>query len=215
MPPSELQRLPSRLAPLSEALERIDAMARPVEAHEVDVAAAAGRVLAADGSVAQSLPPVAVALRDGWAVRSDVIADAGPYAPVALIPPPVFVEVGAPLPLETDAVLPHDALTRRGSIAEATASVVPGDGVLTAGAGVPRPGAEGGAGEVRRRAGGRLHATDVALLRAGGVPRVAVRASRLVIITANPFIDAIDDTVAPLLGRAIAGDGGAADIVRG
>jgi molybdopterin biosynthesis enzyme len=208
MPPSELQRLPPRLAPLSETLARIDAMVRPVEAREVDVAAATGRVLAADVSVEQSLPPVAIALRDGWAVRSDAIADAGPYAPVALIPPPLFVEVGAPLPSETDTVLPPDALTLRGSLAEATASAVPGDGILAAGA-------DAAAGRTLCRAGERLRATDIALLRAAGVPRVAVRMPRLVVITANPFIDAIDDTVAPLLLRAIERDGGVADIVRG
>src|SRR5262245_21564074 len=116
-----MQQLPTRLAPLAEVLAQIDALARPVEAREIDVAAAAGRVLAADVSVAQSLPAAAIALRDGWAVRSDLISDAGPYAPVALTPPPTFVEVGAPLPPETDAVLPPDALTLRGSIAEATA----------------------------------------------------------------------------------------------
>jgi molybdopterin biosynthesis enzyme len=208
MTPSALQRLPSRLEPLSAVLARIDAMAQTVEPREVHVAAATGRVLAADVSVEQALPPVAVALRDGWAVRSDAIADAGPYAPVALTPPPAFVEVGAPLPSETDAVLPSDAVTLCDNLAEATASAVPGDGVLAVGA-------DAAAGRILRRAGERLRATDVALLRAAGVPRVAVRAPRLVIVTANPFIDAIDDLVAPLVMRAIERDGGDADIVRG
>jgi len=207
MAPSALQRLPSRLAPLAEVLARIDALARPVEAREVEVAAAAGRVLVADVLVEQLLPAVAIALRDGWAVRADAVADAGPYAPAALIPPPAFVEVGAPLPSEADAVLPSDALTMRGGVAEATASAVPGDGVLAAGA-------DAAPGQILCRAGERLRATDVALLRAAGVPRVAVRAPRLVIVTANSFIDAIDDTVAPLIARAVERDGGTADIVR-
>ena len=81
-----MQRLPSRLAPLAEVLARVDALARPVEARAVDVAAAGRRVLAADVSVAQALPASAIALRDGWAVRSDLVSDAGPYAPVALTP---------------------------------------------------------------------------------------------------------------------------------
>jgi molybdopterin biosynthesis enzyme len=205
---SELQRLPSRLAPLREVLGRIDALAPPVKAREADIAAATGRVLAADVLVAQSIPAVAIALRDGWAVRADAIADAGPYAPVALMPPAALVEVGTPLQSETDAVLPPDAVTMRGSIAETAASAVPGDGVLAAGA-------DAAAGESLRRAGERLRATDVALLRAAGVPRVAVRAPRLAIITANPFIDAVDDTAALLLGRAIEGEGGVAEIVCG
>jgi molybdopterin biosynthesis enzyme len=202
------QRLPTRLAPLAEVLAAIDALARPVVAREVAVAAAAGRVLAADARIDQSLPAAPIALRDGWAVRSDLISDAGPYAPVALTPPPTFVEVGATLPPATDAVLPPDAITMRGSIAEATGSAVPGDGVLAAGA-------DAAAGRVLRRAGERLRATDVALLRATGLPRVSVRTPRVTIITANVFIDAVDDTVAPLLARDIARQGADADVVPG
>jgi molybdopterin molybdotransferase len=208
MPPPEPQRLPSRLAPLADVLARIDALASPVEVRVRDVAAAAGCILAADVAAEQSLPPAAVALRDGWAVHSDAISDAGPYAPVALTPPAALVEVGAPLPPGTDAVLPPDAVTVRANIAEATVSAVPGDGVLAAGA-------DAAAGRVLRRAGERLRATDVALLRAMGVPRVCVRAPRLAIVTANVFIDAVDDTVAPLLARDIARAGGNADVVPG
>jgi molybdopterin molybdotransferase len=208
MSPAMPQRLPSRLLPLAEVLARIDALARPVEARAVEVAAAAGRVLAADVAVEQSLPAAAIALRDGWAVRSDLVSDAGPYAPVALTPPPTFVEVGAPLPPETDAVLPPDAVTVHGGVAEAMASAVPGDGVFAAGA-------DAAPGQILRRTGERLRAVDVALLRATGVPRVLVRAPRLVIVTANVFIDAVDDTVAPPLARDIARAGGDAEIVPG
>src|SRR5215470_4763619 len=168
MPPSEPQQLPSRLAPLPEVLARIDALARPVEPSPLEIAAAAGRVLAADVTVDQALPSFAIALRDGWAVRADLVADAGPYAPVPLIPPPVFVEVGAPLPPDADAVLPPDAVTMRAGAAEATAPAVPGDGVLAAGA-------DAAPGRILRRAGERLRALDVAALRAAGVPRVTVR----------------------------------------
>src|SRR5262249_13706624 len=147
-------------------------------------------------------------LRDGWAVRSDAVSDAGPYAPVALTPPPAFVEVGAPLLPEADAVLPPDALTVRGSVAEATAAAVAGDGVLVAGG-------DAAPGQVPPHAGAALRAIDIALLRATGVPRVSVRAPRFVIVTANVFIDAVDDTVAPLLARDIARGGGDVEVVRG
>jgi molybdopterin biosynthesis enzyme len=208
MPPSEPQQLPSRLAPLPEVLARIDALTRPVEPRAVELAAAAGRVLAADVTVEQALPPVAIALRDGWAVRADLVADAGPYAPIPLIPPPVFVEVGEALPPDADAVLPPDAVTLRAGAAEATAPAVPGEGVLAAGA-------DAADGQILRRAGERLRAVDVAVLRAVGVPRVAVRAPRLVVITANVFIDAIDDTVAPLVARDIEAAGGVTAVVPG
>jgi molybdopterin molybdotransferase len=187
MASSEPQQLPSRLAPLREALARIDALAPPVEPREVDLMAAAGRVLAADVVVAAPLPVTAVALRDGWAVRSDSVTDAGPYAPQPLAPAPVFVETGAPLPAEADAVLPPDAVMLR-------ADAEPG-----------RP---------LRRAGASIRATDLAVLRAAGVPRVGVREPRLRVVTANPHMDAVDDTVAPLIARAIAAAGGVADIVR-
>jgi molybdopterin biosynthesis enzyme len=203
----EPQQLLSRLAPLREVLSRVDALARPVEARAVELAAAAGRVLAADVLVEAPLPATAVALRDGWAVRAEMVADAGPYAPVPLTPPPLFVEVGAPLPVDADAVLPPDAVTLRDGLAEATASAVPGEGVLAAGADAEPQRPLG-------RAGTQLRATNLALLRAAGVPRVLVRAPCLVIITANLFVDAVDDTVAPLIARAIDTAGGAADIVR-
>jgi molybdopterin biosynthesis enzyme len=207
MAPSEPQRLPSRLAPLREVLSRIDALARPVAPREVELSAAAGRVLAADVLVEAPLPPTAIALRDGWAVRAEQVADAGPYAPAALTPAPIFVEVGAPLPPDADAVLPPDAVTMRDGVAEATATVVPGEGVLAAGA-------DAEPGRPLCRAGTQLRPTDLALLRAAGIPRVQVRAPRLRLVTANPFIDAVDDTVAPLVARAIEAAGGTADIVR-
>src|SRR5580700_85214 len=207
MAPSEPQQLPSRLVPLHEVLARIDALARPVTPREVDLAAAAGRVLAADVTVEAPLPATAMALRDGWAVQSDRVADAGPYAPVPLTPPPAFVAVGAPLPHDADAVLPPDAVTVHGAIAEATASAVPGEGVLAAGA-------DAESGRPLCRAGTRMRAINVAILRAAGIPRVRVRTPRLRVVTANPFIDAVDDTVAPLVARGIEAAGGTADIVR-
>jgi molybdopterin biosynthesis enzyme len=76
-------------------------------------------------------------------------------------------------------------------------------------------GADGAPGHILRRAGERLRALDVALLRAAGVPRVSVRAPRLVVISANVFIDTIDDTVAPLIARVVETAGGVAEIVRG
>jgi molybdopterin molybdotransferase len=208
MPPSEPQRLPSRLTPLADVRARIDALARPVEARAVDVAAAVGHVLGAEAAFQRSLPAAAIALRDGWAVRSDSISDAGPYAPVTLMPPPKFVEIGAPLPPNTDAILPPDAVSMRAGMAETTASALPGDGVLGAGA-------DAAAGQILRRAGERLRTTDFALLRAIGVSHVCVRVPCLVVITANVFIDAVDDTAAPLIARDIEAVGGTPQIVRG
>src|SRR5262249_85031 len=106
------------------------------------------------------------------------------------------------------AVLPPDAVVMRAGTAEATAPAVPGDGVLAAGA-------DAAPGQILRCAGERLRAVDVAVLRAVGVPRVAVRAPRFVVIVPNVFIDAIDGAGAPLVGRDIEAAGGLAAIVPG
>jgi molybdopterin molybdotransferase len=205
--PSGPQQLLSRLAPLPQAFACIDALARPAAPREVELAAAGGRVLAADVVVAAALPATTIALRDGWAVKSDRVSDAGSYAPQPLDPAPAFVEVGAAMPRDADAVLPPDAVTMRDGVAEALAPAVPGDGVLAAGA-------DAAPENPLRRAGERLRAIDLSVLRAAGVPRVRVREPRLRIITANPLIDAVDDTVAPFIARAIEADGGAAEVVR-
>src|SRR5262245_6843731 len=76
-----IQRL-TRLAPLPDILARIDAIGRPVPARDTDLAQACGRVLGADVSAPAPLPAQAVALRDGFAVASHAVTDAGPYAPV-------------------------------------------------------------------------------------------------------------------------------------
>jgi molybdopterin biosynthesis enzyme len=52
--------------------------ATPVKPRAVELSAAAGRVLAADVVVEGPLPPTAIALRDGWAVQADQVADVGP-----------------------------------------------------------------------------------------------------------------------------------------
>src|SRR5690606_29529718 len=120
-PTETLQRI-SRLAPLAELLARLDAAVAPVAPRNVETAAAVGATLAADIMASSDLPPVATAVRDGWAVASDLVLDAGPYAPVPLSPPPVWVETGSPMPAGTDAVLPLDAVHVNKTGAEALAS---------------------------------------------------------------------------------------------
>jgi molybdopterin molybdotransferase len=202
----EPQQVLSRLAPLSEATARIDAVP-PVAQREVDLNAAAGRVLAADVFVDAPVPPAPIALRDGWAVRADAVSDAGAYAPQPLVSPPPLLETGDPLPVDADTVLPPDAVTLRGGVAEATASAAPGEGVLAAGA-------HAEPGRALPRAGQHLRAIDLALLRAAGVARVGVRAPRLCVVTANAWIDAVDDTVSLFVCRDIEASGGVVDVVR-
>jgi molybdopterin biosynthesis enzyme len=201
MSPEPIQRI-SRLAALHEIEARIDATAGPVAPREIDIAEAAGCVLAADAAVDGPLPERAVALRDGWAVAAERVADAGSYASVPLVPAPVWVDSGEPLPAEADAVLAPDAVTLTGGMAEAFAAAAPGDDVLPAGADADAT--------PLRRAGERVRASDGAALRAAGIERVAVRVPRIHLISTHPSIDPARDSVAPLIAQAIAVAGGEA-----
>jgi molybdopterin molybdotransferase len=206
-PPTEaLQRI-SRLAPLTEVFAQLDALARPILAKSLEPAAAVGATLAADVSMAADWPSRPVAMRDGWAVAADLVADAGPYTPVPLSPAPAWVETGHPLPAGTDAVLPLDAVTVVKSGAEAHAPVAAGEGVVLAGADAPK-------GTILRRAGERLRPSDVAILRAAGIASVLARAPRIKIFTTSIPPRSSADTLSSLIARAIEGEGGVAEVAQ-
>jgi molybdopterin molybdotransferase len=205
-PPTEaLQRI-SRLAPLTEVFAQLDAIARPIPAKSLEPAAAVGATLAADVSTAADWPSRPVAMRDGWAVAADLVADAGPYTPVPL-PAPAWVETGHPLPAGTDAVLPLDAVTVVKSGAEAHAPVAAGEGVVLAGADAPK-------GTILRRAGERLRPSDVAILRAAGIASVLARAPRIKIFTTSIPPRSSADTLSSLIARAVEGEGGVAEVAQ-
>ena len=199
--PAEPHQRVTRLTPLDQALATVDALAQPVPPSALRVEAALGRVLAADVLVAQPMPPRPLALRDGWAVSSVLVADAGPYAPVPLSAAPAWVEVGEPLPEEADAVMPPDAVVISAGTAEAVAPAVAGDGVLAAGA-------DAGPGASLRRAGQAVRAVDVAAFGALGVMEVTARVPRVRLVAASVRHDA-DGTRIALIRRAIEADGGA------
>jgi len=180
----DTQRI-STLTPLAQVLARVEALAQPAAPREAAVADAEGRVLAADAVVTAPRPAAPVALIDGWAVRADAIADARPYAPVLFAAAPAWVEAGAALPRDADAVLPPDAVTINAGGAEVHAAATAGDGVLGAGAdALPE--------YPLRRAGERLRAADVAALQAAGITRVRVREPRVrVVSTAGAETDAV------------------------
>lgn len=171
---SETLQLIARLTPLAEVLGLIDAEVKPVTPGTLDVAAAAGRTLAADAA-APARPAAAMALHDGWALAADLTFGAGGYAPALLPRVPTRVEAGQPMPPGTDSVAPFDAVKKTAAGAEALVTVNPGDGVLAAGGdcdpGVPL-----------RRAGDRLRPTDLAAFAAAGLARVTVREPRLRIL---------------------------------
>ena len=85
---------------------------------------------------------------------------------------PQRVEVGQPMPPDTDSVAPFDAVKVTDGSAEALVTINPGDGVLPAGGdcdpAIPL-----------RRAGERLRMTDIAAFAAAGIARVTVREPRV------------------------------------
>ncbi len=164
----------TRLTPLAEVLATVAADVKPVTPRTVDVAAAAGRTLAAD-AVAPSRPSAATALLDGWALAADDTLGAGGYAPVLLMRTPQRVEAGQPMPAGTDSVAPLDAVKVSHDRAEALVTVNPGDGVLPAGG-------DSDSGIPLRHAGERLRITDLAALACAGRARVTVREPRIRVV---------------------------------
>lgn len=171
---AEPQRI-ARLTPLAEVLDSLQTAVEPAVPFETGVFAAVGLTLAADAVVTYDRPPVALALRDGYAVCAEMTADAGGYAPARLDPAPERVDLGEPLPTGVDAVAPLDFVAWSGGRAEALAPIAPGDGVLPAGA-------DAAAGMVLGLAGTRLRRIDAAALLALGIERVAVRRPRLRVV---------------------------------
>jgi molybdopterin molybdotransferase len=196
---SERQRIP-RLTPLAAVLERVAALVRPVEPHGVRTDRARGLLLGRDVMLRAAWPAHAVALRDGWAVRSGDLGDASAYAPVQLQEAPRFVETGDTLPYGTDTVLPPDAVNVAGEAAEALVNAAPGEGVLARGADVE-------ARTPLRRSGERLREVDVTLLRAANIERVSVREPRVLIVTAADIVET-RDIVGTFVQRVVQDAGG-------
>jgi molybdopterin molybdotransferase len=190
---SSIQRI-TRLTPLGEVLAAIEGGVRPVEPGSCPLAQALGCALAEDVAV-PLLPPAPIALRDGFAVEAAAIADASSYAPIPLTATPARVDMGEALPAGTDAVLPLDAVTRRGDRAEAIAAVAPGDGVLNAGG-------DCAACVPLRRAGDRLRAVDLAVLSAAGVTTAMFRAPRVCLACGSASKTAPVDAALAFLARA-------------
>jgi molybdopterin molybdotransferase len=174
---SELQRI-ARLTPLADVLASFDLSIGPVAPREEALPVALGLTLAADIVLAAGHPKAALALRDGYAVRSELTHDASSYAPAPLVPAPTRVETGQPLPEAADAVAAIDTVQMRGDQVEALAAVAPGEGVLAANADVT-------AGLKIRLSGAPLRSIDVALLSTLGIERVAVRQPRVRVVRAG------------------------------
>jgi molybdopterin molybdotransferase len=209
-------------ARVSDVAAWTDTWAAPVAPEDVPLAAAVGRVLAADVMAPMDLPPFDRTAADGFALVADETVGAGAYNPLPfkLVPAgagvapghAVAVECGDRLPAGADAVvrLEHAAPEAPGTIA-IIAPVVVESGLERAGSHAARGGVLAGLGRL-------LGPGEIGLLASAGVgsvtvvgrPRVrcllatdrATEGARL-----EPVV-ALHDANAPMLAALIKRDGG-------
>ena len=173
------------LLSIDEALARVLARARPLDAERVSVAAAAGRVLAEDVAARVDLPPFASSAMDGFAVRA---AD----LPGSL---PVVFRIAAGLPADRP-LAPGEAMeiSTGGAVPEGADAVVPIERVVAidneveiaepvrSGAHVRPAGGDVRAGDALLEAGMRLGAAQVGALAAAGVTAVLCARRPIVVV---------------------------------
>jgi molybdopterin molybdotransferase len=203
--PDSPQRI-VRLTPLDKVLARVDALVQPVAARRIELASALDRALAGDIVIAAPIPRSALALRDGWALRSELTSDAGPYSP-APVPGVQRIDVGEALPGDADAVASLDAVVFRDGEALALAPVASGDGVLPAG-GDFSPGAV-------LRCGRRIGRMAIAALAHAGIGEVEVREPRVRIARARVRTDPVIDNAVLSIADAVRSFGAVAVIGNG
>ncbi len=176
------------LLAFEEAQARILTAARRLSLEQVEVAAAAGRVLAEDARSAVDLPPFPSSAMDGYAVRSvdlpgtlRVVGESAAGTPFAGMLAPgeaIGISTGAVVPESADTVAPVEIVVKHDNTIEIERR-------LEAGASVRPRGGDVRAGDVVAASGSRLWPAGVASLAAAGVgsvlcarrPRVAILAT--------------------------------------
>jgi molybdopterin molybdotransferase len=163
------------LLSLEEALERILGRVTPLGPEDVELSAAAGRVLAEDARAAVDLPPFPSSAMDGFAVRSEdtpgrlpIVARiaAGVPAPRALeAGEAMAIATGGVVPAGADSVIPIEHVVEDDNRVEIPSGVANGDNVRTRGGDVA-------AGDVVVPRGARLGAAQIGALAAAGLDRV-------------------------------------------
>lgn len=187
---------------VERAIAWIDDAARRLEAEEALPDAASGRVLAADIGALRPIPPCDCAALDGFAVPSHETLGAGAYNPLAVAA--IAIEAGEAVPPGMDGVVPlaHADLDDCGRVVMVE-PVVPG-------ANIDRRGAVAEAGMRLIAAGTRLAPRHFGPLAAAGVASVAVvrRPCVRLVIAGSVRSGDPSDSNGPMLGAAIARDGG-------
>src|SRR5688572_17824489 len=189
------------LLSIDEALARVLARVRPLDAERVPVAAAAGRVLAEDVASRVDLPPFASSAMDGFAVRAEDLPGslpvvfriaAGVPADRALAPGEAMeISTGGALPDGADAVVPVERVVVRGNNIDVAGPVSPGAHVRPIGGDV-------GVGDALLEAGAVLGAPQVGALAAVGVAEVlCARRPTVVVLSTGTELRAPGDALGP------------------
>ena len=175
------------LLPIDEALRRVLERARPLETETVDVAAAAGRVLAEAARSAVDLPPFDSSAMDGYTLRAadtpgdlpvvERIAAGRPAGRTLQAGEAMAIATGGEVPGGADAVVPIEVVSETDGVLHVGEAVV-------AGAHVRPRGGDLRQGETIVDAGVVLGAAHVAALAAGGAARLTVaRRPRVAVLT--------------------------------
>ncbi|HID76340.1 MAG TPA: molybdopterin molybdotransferase MoeA [Planctomycetaceae bacterium] len=217
-----------RRTPVAEALRWLDDRLGALPGEEVELAEAAGRVLAGRVLSPVDVPPFDRSMMDGFAVRAVDTLGASPYnrLPIGVVGQSlpgrpfdgrvgpgqaVRIMTGAPLPAGVDAVLPVELVEIEPGRILAQGEVSPGKHVGRVGEDIRR-----GTRVLER--GRRLRPQDVGLLASIGVARVpVVRRPRVrIVVTGDELLPAgsmpqgarIVDSNGPMLSALVARDGG-------
>lgn len=201
-----MQRV-TRLAPLSEILAYLDDAVTPVSPVDLETRAAVGCVLASDVTAPAAWPPHPVATRDGWAVASEHVLDASPFAPLLLDPSARWTEVGEPVDQRMDAVLRAEDVTQTLAGPEAAVPATAGDGMAGAGAEIAK-------GTLLRRTGYSLRASDAAVFASCGISSVAVRRPTVALTSTTVPTFSAADIVSPVVSRVVERAGCTVEVIR-
>jgi len=191
----------TELLSIDNALARVLARARPLDAERVPVGAAAGRVLAEDVMARVDLPPFASSAMDGFTVRA---ADLPGYLPVVFriaagvpadrpLAPGEAMEIstGGAVPEGADAVVPIESVVERDNVIEVAGHVLSGAHVRPMGGDVQ-------AGDVLLQAGTVLGAAQVGALAAAGVGQaLCARRPTVVVLSTGTELRAPGDELGP------------------
>jgi molybdopterin molybdotransferase len=177
---------------VDEHVAEILSRTTPLEPLDVALLDARGCLLADTVTAPWPMPPFDAAAVDGYAVRSADLVGAGPQSPVALtvvddvpagyrashpVRPGTAIRIGsgAPMPEQSDAVVPAAGTDGGQSTVQVVAAVPAGVGITAAGRDLP-------GGAVVLETGALVGAREVALLAAVGRSRVSVRPKPRVVV---------------------------------